>query len=138
MLDEILNGTKIGELPEVLIENESQNMLREFKGSLAQQGAKFEDYLSSINKTEEQFVLEMLPEATKRVKLALIIRKVGEEEKIAPTEKEIEEQIEEIAKKNKGNEEVLKNIKSPAYKNYLNNLLTNQKVIKSLREWNIK
>ncbi|NCD00678.1 trigger factor [bacterium] len=138
MLDEILKGAKIGELPEVLIENESQNMLREFKGSLAQQGAKFEDYLGSINKTEEQFVLEMLPEATKRVKLALIIRKVGEEEKITPTEKEIEEQIEEIAKKNKGNEDVLKNIKSPAYKNYLNNLLTNQKVIKSLREWNIK
>jgi trigger factor len=138
MLDEILKNSKIGELPEILIENESKNMLKEFKNSLAEQGAKFEDYLKSINKSGEQFTLDMLPEAVKRVKLALIIRKIGKEEKIFPSEKEIEEQIEKIAKRNKDKEEVLKNIKSPAYKNYLNNLLTNQKVIKSLKEWNIK
>ncbi len=138
MLDEILKDSKIGELPEVLIENEAQNMLREFEGSLAQQGAKFEDYLKSINKSKEQFMVDMTPDAVKRVKLALIIRKIAEEENIVASEKEIEEQISEIVSKNKGNEEVLKNVKSPAYKNYLNNLLINQKVIKSLKKWNIK
>jgi trigger factor len=138
ILEEIIKQTKFDELPAVLIENETKNMMAEIKQSVEKQGGKFEDYLQSLGKNEEQIKEDLLPEATKRVKIALIIKDISKKEGIEATNKELADKIEEIKKQHADNKEVQEMVKSEEYANYVKNLLTNQKVVVKLKEWNIK
>ena len=63
-----------------------------------QQGANLEEYLKSIDKTEEQLHEELHPVATRRVTQSLVLGKVAETEKIEVSEKEIDEEIEAMLK----------------------------------------
>jgi trigger factor len=138
ILEEIIKETKFAEIPDVLIENETNNMMAEIKQSVEKQGGKFEDYLQSLGKNEEQIKTDLLPEATKRVKIALIIKEISKKEGVVATDKEVTDKIEEIKKQHADNKEVQEMIKSEEYANYVKNLLTNQKVVAKLKEWNIK
>jgi trigger factor len=113
-------------------------MMAEIKQSVEKQGGKFEDYLQSLGKNEEQVKKDLLPEATKRVKIALIIKDISKKESIEATDKEVEDKIEEIKKQHADNKEVQEMVKSEEYVNYVKNLLTNQKVVAKLKEWNTK
>ncbi len=137
MLDKILEKTKIGDLPEMIINNEAQSMMEEMKTQIESQGGKFDEYLKSINKTYGDLLLEITPNAIKRLKTALMIREIAIKEKIEVSEKEIDEKIEELLKKYKGYEKVEERVKEPSYRAYLSNTIINQKVIDKLREWNI-
>ncbi len=136
MISKIADDSKFGELPEEIIGNESRNMLAELEQSVIRQGGKFEDYLSHLQKTKEALILEMAPNAVKRVKSALIIREIAKAEKIAPSEEEIETKIKELKEQYKGNAEVEKMLAEAGYRSYLRNVLTNEQVIAKLKEWN--
>lgn len=145
MLEKIVNKTKYGALPEILVNQEVENMLHELKHGVEQQGGKFEDYLSSIKKTAGQLKLEMAPEAVKRIKTTLAIREIGKKEKIKADIKEVDKYIEEIKKYNQSNikinpkekEQILKNLDSQNYKDYVYSALTSKKIVDQLMEWNI-
>lgn len=136
MLEKIINNTKFGDLPELLINNETQVMLGELEQSLSQQGAKLDDYLNHLKKSKEQLILDFAPSAIKRVKTALAIREIAIIEKIKVNEKEIDDKIEELKVKYQNQKEIQEMIKQSHYRQYLENLLSNEKVIKSLKEWN--
>ncbi len=138
MLDKIIENSKFGDIPKVLVDNETREMMRELEHSVTQQGGKFDDYLTSIKKTHEQLILELLPDALKRVKSALLIREIARQEKIEVSEKEIEKKQEELLKQYKGYEKVEARVKEPSYREYLRNILANRKVIERLKEWNIE
>lgn len=137
ILEKVLEKTTFGEIPEILINNESEKMLVELEENVARQGGKMEDYLTSIKKTKEQLVLDLLPEAMKRIKTAMLIKKIAEVEKIKVSEKEVEEKQNELLKQYAGYAKVEERVKDPSYKIYLHNSLTNQKTIDKLKEWNI-
>lgn len=136
MISKILEETKIGDLPEILIESESRNIMSELEQSVLRQGGKFEDYLNHLKKTRDELKLEMIPNAIKRVKSSLLIREIAVAEKIDASDKEVEEKILELKEQYKGNEEVQKMIQEHNYKHYLKNILTNEKVLARLKEWN--
>jgi trigger factor len=138
ILEKIIDQTKFDELPDVLIENETNNMMAEIKQSVERQGGKFEDYLQSLGKNEEQIKADLLPEATKRVKIALVIKEISKKEDIEASDKEVADKVEEIKKQHADNKEVQEMVKSEEYANYVKNLLTNQKVVVKLKEWNTK
>jgi trigger factor len=138
ILEKILALAKFGDLPEILINNESEKMLVELEENVSRQGGKMEDYLTAIKKTKEQLVLDLLPEALKRVKTALLIKKIAETEKVEVSKKEIEAKQEELLKQYAGYAKVEERVKNPSYKIYLHNSLTNQKTIEKLKEWNVK
>lgn len=136
MISKIIDNTKFGELPEEIINSEAKNMLMELEQSVIRQGGKFEDYLKHLKKTKDELMLEIIPNAIKRVKSALLIREIAVLEKIGAHEHEIDEKIVELKKQYKDNQDVLKMIDEKGYKSYLNNILTNEKVIAKLKEWN--
>lgn len=136
MISKIVEATKFGDLPEVIINSEVRNIMSELEQSITRQGGRFEDYLQSIKKSREELSLELTPNAVKRVKAALVIRELAIIEKIGATEDEIQKKMEELKKQYAGNEEVEKMIKEPGYHHYLGNILTNEKVIAKLKEWN--
>ena len=136
LISKISDKTKFGEFPEILIESEAKNLMLELEQSVMRQGGKFEDYLSHIKKTKEELMLEMMPNAIKRVKAALVIREIAVQENIFPSEEEINNKIKELENQYTGNQEILNMLKEPGYKTYLKNILTNEKVITKLKEWN--
>lgn len=136
LLEKIVSQTKFGELPETIIDNESRSMLAELEQSVLRQGGKFEDYLSHLKKTKEELILEMLPNAIKRVKSALVIREIAIVEKIQVSHEEIHVKIDELEKQYANNQEIKKMLHEEGYHSYLSNILTNEKVITKLKEWN--
>ena len=143
MLEKIVEKARFGDIPEMLIQHEADTMLHELEHSISQQGAKFEDYLASINKTKDQLTLDLLPEAVKRVKVSLLLREITQAEKIKVTEEELNNYLNGMRMQyekdsSKEAKEFLKKIDSAEYKNYVLNALTSRKTLDKLREWNIE
>jgi len=108
LLEKIVNDSKFSDIPENLIKNEANLMMHEMEHGLVSQGGNFADYLKSINKTQDQLMLEILPNATKRVKSALILKEIAKEEKITVSESEMHKEIETLKKKYEKNLEAKK------------------------------
>ena len=138
MLEELVKITTFEDIPDSLVEAEAHRMVHELEHSIEGQGLKFDDYLSHLKKTEEDLKKEMLPEAKKRIQTALITRQIAKDNNLTVTDEEVDKEIQEAEKMYQGNTEVLENLKSPAYKNYLQNSLLNRKVIDFLKKEIIK
>lgn len=138
MMEKLISKTKFGDIAEMLVEHETKSMLAEIEGTIAQQGANFDDYLSSINKTREQLTLELLPDAVRRVKASVFIREIAQVEKIKVKPEEVEENLAQMRMHYASDKEILDRIENPEYKNYVANVLNSQKVVEKLREWNIE
>jgi trigger factor len=136
MLDKIMDDTKFGDLPEALVDSELKNMMVELEENVGRQGGKFEDYLQHLQKDRNALMLELAPNAVKRVKSALVLRELASVEKIAPTEAQIHAKIDELKKQYAGNKDILKMLEEPGYHGYLHNILTNEQVIARLKDWN--
>jgi len=137
MLDKIINASKFGDIPESLIKHEAEVMINELEYNVKNQGAKFEDYLMHLKKTREQIMLELMPDAVKRVKVSLVIREIANLEKISVSHEEVHKAIDDILEQYKGDEKIVERVKSHAYHDYVENNLTGKKVVEKLREWNI-
>lgn len=137
MIEKMLEKTRVSDLPEILVEHEAETMMSELEQTVTQQGANFEDYLAALKKTRDQLMLELLPEAVKRVKVSLMVREVAKEEKIAVNPEEVHQHIEEMKKHYQGQPEITEKISTEEYKQYVTNVLGSRKVIDKLKEWNI-
>lgn len=136
MLDKIVSDTKFGDLPEQMVESETHFMMHEIEEDITKQGGKMEDYLQHIGKTRNELVMDLLPNAVKRVKTALIMKEVGVVEKLEATEKEIDDKISELKEAHKDNKDLEKMTADKGYRRYVGNILQNGKVITKLKEWN--
>ncbi|MDD2282611.1 MAG: trigger factor [Eubacteriales bacterium] len=86
------------DIPGIMIENETKAMLRQMENRFAQQGLKFEDYLSYSGKSLDDIMAEMRPGAEKNVKTELLLDTVSKVENISVEEAELEEEIAQLAK----------------------------------------
>ena len=145
MLLKIITASRFGDIPEMLIQHEADNMLHELEHEIADRGGKFEDYLASVKKNREQIMLDMLPDAVKRVKISLLVREIAKTEGIKVTDEEVEKQIkgmkdyyEQAAKTAPDAKDMVKRAETPEYRNYVVNVMSSRKVIDKLREWNVE
>jgi trigger factor len=112
-------------------------MLDELQHNLAQNGGNLDDYLGNLKKTKEQFVLEILPQAVKRVKTALIVNEVARLESIKTNSEEIDQELANLKKHYQNNQEILSRLNVPGYREYLANAIVSNKTVRALRDWNI-
>lgn len=85
------------EIPEVMFENQLDNLVRDAKRRIQQQGMQFEMYLQYLGQTEEGFREALRPRANDDVKLRLALECVAEELKQEITEEEFNAELERIA-----------------------------------------
>jgi len=136
ILNKLIEVSEFEELPEILIEHELDKMLDELQDSIVngQAGSfKFEDYLKAIKKTEEDLRKDLVPQAEKRIKIALAIREISLTEKIEPEKKEIDEELAKLKKIYQNQEQAIKNLESETGIIYVKNLVVNRKVIEWLK-----
>ena len=134
MIDEIIKISRIDDIPQVLLDNETEKMISELKSEITAQGADFEQYLASIKKNSEEIKLDFMDQAVRRIKMALITRQLALEKEIKLTEEELKAELEKLRGVYKNDEKSLEYINSPSYEDYLKNLLTNRKVIDILKK----
>ncbi len=120
------------EIPDVLLQGELDKMARELESSLVQQGANFKDYLMSLNKSLDELKKGWVEQAKKRIKIGLLIRKISKAEDVQASDAEVESEINATLKQNPGNKEVIRTVQSPAYRDYVAEIIRNRKTIKLL------
>ena len=106
---EIAAGTK-AELPEPIVARELEKMLHELSSSLKGMGLTFDEYLQHLKKSADDLRREWRDDASKRVKIALVLREIARKEHIEPNAEDIERTARRIAQHRGLNEEDLKNL----------------------------
>lgn len=138
MLNKIVEKSKFEDIPEVLLNNETERMIAELQNGITRQGIPFEEYLKNIKKTIPQLKLDFAPQAVQRVKVSLVIREVAQKENIKADDKEVAEEIEKEMNFAKHDVEKQKQIRMTEYEDYVRAILTNRKVIELLKSKTIK
>ena len=98
LLEKIAENTKV-DIPEELVEDELNHMLRNFEEQIRMQGLSLEVFYEMTKSTEEDLRNQMKDEANKHVLYRIILEKVKELEKVDVTLEEADKEAEELAKK---------------------------------------
>ena len=137
-IHEIIKTITISEIPEGLIDSEIHKMIHELEHSVNSQGLDLAGYLKSINKTHDDLHTDFRTQAMERIKAALVLKKIGEDNKIETEENEVKAEIEKQKMSYQEDTESLNQINSRENWEYLKNVLTNQRVIKFISDKIVK
>lgn len=135
LVEEVVKKSTFGAIPAVLIEGEQDKMLQELEQAITNQGMDFEHYLTSIKKTRDQLKKEFAADAEKRVKGALVLRAIGKAEKVTVEIDELEREKDLYLQRFPDSEETRTQAQSPAFDEYLSNIIANRKVFGILRPY---
>ena len=93
---EVSNSSEV-EIPETLVKEEEQNMVNQMAGRIQQFGMNFNDYLKAMGKTVEELMEDYKEDATKSVKLRLVLEAIAKQENLVATDEQVEEEFQKIA-----------------------------------------
>jgi len=97
LVDGLLARTTLP-VPEILVGAEKERMMAQFKGQIAEMGAKPEEYFNGLKKTEEEIKKEWTETATKKVRIQLILDEIARKENIVPEESAVTKETERLTK----------------------------------------
>lgn len=132
VIEEVIKKSKIEELPEQLIEDECEKMLRELEQDIVQRGLKFDDYLTHMKKTRDELKDGFKEAATKRIHAAIVLREVAVAEDIKAEAAEIEKELSEMKEKYKNMPDLIMQLDSPAYRARMENIMVHRKTFERL------
>jgi trigger factor len=107
LLDKIAESTTV-DIPEVMINQQIEVLIRDFDMRLRYQGLDIDRYMSAYGISQEAFIEQFRSRAEKDVLNQLIIDKIAALEKIEVAEEEINEEIKKLAGNYKQDEEEFK------------------------------
>ena len=128
LVDALVKASKVS-APEILISDQLRFIEDDISRNAASQGLKFEDYLSQINKTEDEWKKEARKLAEKRVLASLVLQVLANEEKITVSDEDVTAKITELRDVYKKSPEALKNLKDPRVKMDVKNRMTIEKTL---------
>ena len=95
-LAKVVENAKV-EVPQIMIDEETDRMVEDFKNRLAQQGFSFEMYTQMTGMNEEVIREQMAKDAVNQVKSRLVLEAVADAEDIEISEEKVEEEYKTIA-----------------------------------------
>ncbi len=126
MFNAIADATNVT-VPQILIESEIDRMVAQLKHDVRQLGGTYEDYLSHIKKAEDDLRAEWQGEAERRAKVQLILNKIAQVEKLAPSDEEVAAQVEQARS-------MYKDVDEERLQGYFFQVLQNQNVMTFLEK----
>lgn len=112
LIEAVTKNTEV-DIPEEMVYDTTEMMLKDFEQKLKMQGISMEVYLGYTNKTIEDVRNDLEPQAYERVLARLTLEKIKELENIEVTDEELDAKIKELADKYKmTEEEIIKNFGS--------------------------
>lgn len=103
LITTVIENSKM-DIPEIMVEKEIDNMVRDLEARLNQQGLSLEQYMQFTGNTEDKMRSYMKENADKKVKADLVLEAIAKTENIEATEEEVKEKATEIAKMYAGDE----------------------------------
>jgi trigger factor len=122
------------DIPDAMIEDEIDMMIREMKMRMMYQGLRYEDYLKYTGQSEDQVKEMYRPEAKNRVKMQLVLEAMVKAEKVEPTEEEVEKAIADEAERAGREVEEFKKGLNDRQKEYLRENAAIRKVVDMIVE----
>ncbi len=96
LVDAIVANATV-EIPEVMIETETEDMVAEFEYRLMYQGIKLDDYLGYVGLDKEGLKNEYKEQAAKSVKVRLVMEHIVRAEDLKFSDEEIDEKLSKMA-----------------------------------------
>ncbi|MDF2655294.1 MAG: trigger factor [Bacillota bacterium] len=107
VLEKVYEANEI-DIPEVMVEEQIDEMMREFDQQLRYQGLDLEKYFEYLQKDPKEFRDELRADAFKKVKTRLVVEAVAEAEKLEANDEEVETELKAMADQYKMEVEKLK------------------------------
>lgn len=108
LIEEVCKNTEV-DIPEEMVYDTVEMMIKDFEQKLAMQGISLEIYKQYTKKTDEDIKNDMEPQAYQRVLARLTLEKIKELENIEVTDEEVDSKVKELAEKyNMKEEEIVK------------------------------
>ena len=122
------------DVPEAMIDDQADYMVREMAMRMSYQGLKMEDYMKYTGQTMEGLKAMYKPEAEKRVKAELVIDAIRKAENIEPGEEDIEKAIADQAERSGMDVEAFRKNLTDEQKDYLKDNAAIQMVLDLLKK----
>ena len=130
LMEELVAHTTV-DLPEALIEEEVQNQIQQLANQISQYGMSLTQYLSRMGKMPEDLKEDYRENAVTTVTVRLALEKIAEVENIVPTDADLDEEYETIAKAYGMETEKVKSLINPEM---LKKDVANQKAFELVKE----
>ena len=85
------------EIPDAMVDTQTENMVDEFANRIAQQGLSMEQYAQFTGVTEEKLMEQMRPDALKRIQSGLVLEAIAKAENIQVSEEDVEKELGNMA-----------------------------------------
>ena len=89
------------EIPEAMVEYQTQQMLEDFGRRMESQGLSLEQYFQFTGMTEDQYKEQMKPRALQNIQSRLVLEAVAEAEKLEATEEDLDAEYAKMADQDK-------------------------------------
>jgi trigger factor len=128
-LNDLIAKAQFEDIPDLIITTEVDRMLQELQHEVTHRGMDWATYLSSLKKTADEIKLDMTPKALERIKVAILLREIGERENIETTDVELLEETTNRLNATTSDAKAQQEIQSDDYQDYLRTTLRNRKII---------
>ena len=85
------------DVPDAMVDTETDRMLQEFEANLSQQGLNLELYTQLSGQDENALRDQMKEDALKRVRTNLTLRQIADEENIEVTDEDVDNEVNRLA-----------------------------------------
>ncbi len=109
-IENAINKSKFT-IPEIMLEQETENLVKQQKQMIENQKIEFDTYLEGINKTEEEFEKELASSADLRLKRAIIVDEITMHYEVEIDDKIIDEELKKFKELQKNTNYSDQNIK---------------------------
>ncbi|MFH1712919.1 MAG: trigger factor [Candidatus Jacksonbacteria bacterium] len=133
MMEGLIKIAHFSEIADELLMDVKNRMIEEMKFSLEGAGGKWEDYLKSVNKTEEELKQGIDEESQKRIKMDAIIAQIADKENIKVKKDEVELEVNRFLQHFRSIDEAKKQVDLPQLIASIQGRLLNRKVIDFLK-----
>ena len=135
LIEKIVENAKV-EVPQVMVDEQVEDYIKDLEYRLSYQGLSLEGYLKYANTTVEELKKSRQEDAKKTVKTRLVLEEILKKEKITVTDKDIEEKFNENNKEGKKSIEEIRKTMGQDQMNYFENSLLLNKLMAFLKENN--
>ncbi len=98
LLEKAAKNVKV-EIPEVMINEEQDRMVKQYEETLKMQGLSLEQFYQFTNSDESKLKEQMKDEAVKRITYRLMLEEIAKAENIEVTDKDAKEEAKKMAEK---------------------------------------
>lgn len=133
ILEQVVEGATV-DIPNAMIEDQVNNMIRDMELRMMYQGMRLDDYMKYTGQSIEQLREMYKEDAERRVKSQLVLEAIRSHEKIEADEADIEQEMQRYADQGKKSLDEFKGTLSDSDRDYFKSVAAMKKTIDMLKE----